>query len=157
MSGFWESLQRTLIRTFYVRWLGLRGRAMSFEDPRGPIQGASWATFFIDGHEHSDGEKRVGAGSDLRIIGSEVTPWSERRGHRLAPAMITGVFDRGLETLILGLGYDQRLDCPPEVVDEIRRRGIPEVILTVTPEACRLFNEAFRAGRRVGLLIHGTC
>lgn len=130
---------------------------MEFEDPKGPIQRASWATFFIDGQEHSDGDRRMGAGKDLRLVGHAVTAWDERQGHRLSPAMITGVYDQQLDTLILGLGFDRKVECPPELVEEIRRHGIPNVVLAATAEACRLYNEAVRAGKRVGMLVHGTC
>lgn len=157
MSKFWETLQRKIIRTFYVGWLRLRGKTMDFTDPKGPIERASWATFIIAGQEHSDGEVLVGAGKDLRIIGSAVTPWSDRQGHRLTPAMITGVFDQQLETLILGLGFDRKVDCPDEVVAAIKQHGIPNVVLADTAEACRRFNEGIRAGKRIGMLVHGTC
>ncbi|NLI79885.1 MAG: hypothetical protein GX442_25995 [Candidatus Riflebacteria bacterium] len=132
-------------------------RTTMFTDPAGPIESFTWARFVIAGQVHGGPPPGTGAGKDIRLVGTEVTAWTDRVGHRLDIAMITGVFDRGLEALILGLGANRAIDCPPEVVAEIRRRGIPQVELADTVAACRRYNELFRQGRKVGLLAHGTC
>ena len=130
-----------------------------FDDPRGPIEYFSWAKFIICGQEHSevvDGEE-VGVGKDIRLIGREVSEWRERKGHELKPSMITGVYGRGIEVLIIGIGVDGLIECPGKVKRAIQENGIPEVIVARTPEACRLYNELFHQGKRVALLAHGTC
>ncbi|MFI5342179.1 MAG: MTH938/NDUFAF3 family protein, partial [Candidatus Methylomirabilales bacterium] len=100
---------------------------------------------------------KVGVGKDIRVIGGEVTAWKERKGHALTPAMITGVYDAGLEVLVIGLGVQGALACPEDVTRSIRDQGIACVELRRTPEACRLYNTLLRAGKRVALLAHGTC
>ncbi|OIP23250.1 hypothetical protein AUK22_09900 [bacterium CG2_30_54_10] len=128
-----------------------------FADKEGPIESFTWGKFIIFGKQHSGGNPQVGAGKDIRIIGTEVTPWTDRSGHLLSRRMITGVFDRGIEVLILGLGANRAVECPRSVVEEIRQSGIPELILLDTPAACRRFNELYREGKRVAFLAHGTC
>ncbi len=129
-----------------------------FDDPRGPVEHFSWGKFVICGTEHSGGDKgRIGAGKDIRLIGREVTEWHERKGHLLTHAMITGVYEQGIEVLIVGTGVNGALECPEEVKHRIEARGIPRVILACTPDACALYNSLYRQGTRVALLAHGTC
>jgi hypothetical protein len=129
-----------------------------FDDPRGPVEHFSWAKFVVCGNEHSASEQgRAGAGKDIRLIGQDVTEWRERKGHLLTPSMITGVYDRGIETLIIGIGVNGAVECPKEVKKEIKARGIGKLILARTPDACALYNEMFHQGKAVALLAHGTC
>ncbi|MBS3784285.1 MAG: hypothetical protein KGY78_07570 [Anaerolineae bacterium] len=125
-----------------------------FDDPRGPIERFSWGTFIIDGEEHSTSS---GAGKDIRLIGQDVTTWTERHGHKLKKSMITGVYDRDIDVLIIGLGVHSAIECPDKVKKAIRERGISELILQPTPQACGTYNELFHRGRKVALLAHGTC
>ncbi len=129
-----------------------------FDDPKGPIEHFSWARFVIAGQEHSQSEEeRVGKGKDIRLIGREVTRWKERKGHKLTPEMITGVYDQEIEVLVIGIGVDGLIEVPPKVKRAIEERGISTLILKRTPEACRTYNRLFHEGRRVALLAHGTC
>jgi hypothetical protein len=129
-----------------------------FYDVDGPIQEFSWGKFVITGKEHSKSwDTKKGVGKDIRLIGTEVTKWSERKGHLLSEDMITKVFDQGIETLIIGLGASGALVCPTSVQDYIRQCGIPELILRKTPKACKKYNEFYRSGKKVALLAHGTC
>jgi len=124
----------------------------------GPIQESAWARFVIDGVEHGwVNDAKAGCGKDIRMIGHEVSEWQERKGHRLSIDMITGVFNREVDTLIIGVGHLGAVDVPDAVVAEIKKRGIPEVQLLRTPAACTLFNQKCAAGERVALLAHGTC
>lgn len=147
----WARQALGFLASFYWR------RIEMFHDEKGPIESFTWGRFVIAGKEHKGGEPRIGAGKDIRLIGSKVTPWEERAGHLLSPEMITGVFDGNPEALILGLGANRAVSCPDHVVAWIRERGIPEVILLDTAAACRKYNELHRQGRRVALLAHGTC
>ncbi|MHB0857670.1 MAG: Mth938-like domain-containing protein [Anaerolineae bacterium] len=71
--------------------------------------------------------------------------------------MITGVYDQGIEVLIIGLGVNQALECPQKVQDAILERGIQRVVLEPTPQACRTYNALYHDGIKVALLAHGTC
>ncbi len=130
----------------------------TFEDKHGPIEQLTWGSFHINGKEHGETAGReIGAGKDIRIIGEEVTAWREGNGHLLTIEMITGIFDQNIDVLIIGTGILGSVECPGAVEETIRRRGIEQVILEKTAEACRIYNELFRAGKRVAMLAHGTC
>ena len=129
-----------------------------FNDDKGPIQEFSWGKFIISGHEHSKSiGTKIGAGKDIRLIGTEVSKWKERKGHLLTNEMITGVIGRDIEALIIGIGATGAVECPPSVQEYIKSNGIPELILLETPEACKRYNEMYRSGQQVALLAHGTC
>jgi 8-oxo-dGTP pyrophosphatase MutT (NUDIX family) len=127
-------------------------------DPNGPVEHFSWGKFIICGREHADTETgETGAGKDIRLVNQEVTKWRERKGHQLTHSMITGIYDQGVEVLILGLGVDGAITCPEDVQQAIQAKGISQVILARTPEACSLYNSFFHQGKKVALLAHGTC
>jgi len=129
-----------------------------FDDPKGPIEHFSWGKFVVNGEEHSEsGSEQIGAGKDVCLIGKKVTEWKERKGHRLKTSMITGVYDRGIEILVIGAGVFGAVECPKKVKRALRERGISEVILKKTPDACATYNELFHQGKRMALLAHGTC
>lgn len=129
-----------------------------FVDPEGPIEHLAWGAFVICGTVHGDSEEgRIGAGKDIRVIGTSVTRWKEREGHKLKKSMITGVYDDDLEVLIIGTGVNGAIEVPGKVVKEIERHGIECVVVEPTAQACETFNELSREGRHVGLLAHGTC
>jgi hypothetical protein len=129
-----------------------------FDDPQGPIEHFSWGKYIICGVEHSASEQgKIGAGKDIRLIDQEVTEWRERKGHRLSEGMITGVYDRGIEVLIIGIGVNGAVECPKKVKKVIQASGISQVILARTPQACELYNALFHQRRPVALLAHGTC
>ena len=88
----------------------------------------------------------LSAQEGIRIVGGNVTAWRERRGHRLSPDMITGVFGVGVETLIIGTGADGLIEYSEEVAASIRLRGISCIIGAPTPESCRIYNEMHRSG-----------
>lgn len=125
-----------------------------FDDPRGPIEHFSWGAFVIDGEEHS---ASTGVGKDIRLVGDEVSPWRERKGHKLKKSMITGVYDRDIDVLVIGIGVHGAIACSNKVKKAIREHGIPELTLQPTPQACATYNELFHQGRKVALLAHGTC
>jgi len=107
----------------------------------GPIERPFWGNFIIEGTEHyltSDGEI-VGTRKDIRLIGREITPWQERKGHRLSKQMATGVFEKEIDVLIIGSGIKGDLKVADEVIDEIRAAGVKEVIVRKTLEALPLF------------------
>lgn len=125
-----------------------------FHDVAGPIQRFEWGLFVIADQIHTKG---LNAGKDIRLIGTEVSPWTERVGHLLSAEMIAGVYDRGIEVLIIGNGVNQALQCPEDVQAAIASRGISELRILATPVACKEYNELHSQGRKVALLAHGTC
>lgn len=123
-----------------------------------PIEHFEFGQFIICGEEHSGGGgKRKGAGKDIRLIGEKVTSWKERKGHVLLPEQVTGVFRKGIEVLVIGNGEDQALQVSEKVLESIRARGIGEVIVAATPQACSVYNRLHNAGKKAALLAHGTC
>jgi len=129
-----------------------------FDDKKGPIEHFSWGRFVVAGSMHAKtADGKTGKGKDIRIIGTEVTKWKEREGHLLGFDMITGVFEEGIEVLIIGVGVNGMIECPEKVIKKIRKKGIHEVILKKTPDACRLYNKLYHQGKKVALLAHGTC
>jgi hypothetical protein len=128
------------------------------EEQRDPVQWIEWGTFDVCGKRHGKTEKgKVGVGKDIRVIGVEVTKWKERKGHTLAPSMITGVYDKGIQTLVIGIGVEGAIECSETVVRSIKQHGIAEVLLQRTPEACRTYSAMLRQGKSAALLAHGTC
>ena len=122
------------------------------------VRWIEWGTFDVCGKRHGKTEKgKVGVGKDIRVIGLEVTEWKERKGHTLAPSMITGVYNKGTQTLVIGVGVEGAIDYSEETVRTIKRNGIAEVLLQRTPEACRTYSAALRRSKPAALLAHGTC
>ena len=88
-----------------------------FHDSRGPIEQFSWGRFVVCGEEHGKVHgAKIGKGKDIRLIGTKVSKWKEREGHRLSKSMISGVFDERLDVLIIGIGVDGLIECPDEVL-----------------------------------------
>jgi len=129
-----------------------------FDDPLGPIEHFSWARFVIRGKEHAYLESgQVGAGKDIRIVGETVSPWEERKGHKLKPDMITGVYGHGVQVLVIGNGVRSMVEVTRKTREAIAGHGIARLIVQPTPDACRTYNELYRQGAQVALLAHGTC
>ena len=118
------------------------------------IEDFEFGVFTIQGKKHS---QYAGVGKDIRLIGSELTKWKERNGHLLNFEMVTGVFDLGIETLIIGKGANGVLQVPEEIVNEIKKKGIAKVIVEKTGEACEIYNNLYGKGEKVAMLAHGTC
>jgi hypothetical protein len=128
------------------------------KEPRDSVRWIEWGTFDVCGKQHGKSDKgKAGVGKDIRVLGLEVTEWKERKGHTLTPSMITGVYDKGIQTLVIGIGVEGAIDCSEDVVRAIKENGIAEVVLQRTPEACRTYSEALRLGKPAALLAHGTC
>jgi hypothetical protein len=129
-----------------------------FRDESGPIQAFSWGRFVVSGQEHAKvGGAKVGKGKDIFLVGRKVRKWKEREGHTLTRAMVERALGRGVEVLVIGNGVYGRVQVGPEVIAHLEAGGISEVHVLGTPDACKLYNELHRAGRRVALLAHGTC
>jgi len=129
-----------------------------FDDPKGPIEHYSWAKFIISGEEHSgDGDSRIGKGKDIMLIGEKVKRWKDRKGHVLDPSMVEKALDWDIEILVIGNGADGALIVPDEVIEFLLKKGIENVMVRKTPDACRIYNKLYHSGEKVALLAHGTC
>lgn len=129
-----------------------------FDDPKGPIEHYSWGRFKIEGKEHADsGEARMGAGKDIQLIGRKVSRWKERKGHLLDKSMVKPILKEEISILVIGNGANGALVVPQEVIDYLMRKGIQEVIVMKTPDACKVYNQLYHQGKQVALLAHGTC
>lgn len=121
----------------------------------GPIELFEWGVFQINGQIHSaDGE---GAGKDVFVHAGSVLPWSERKGHRLKPHMVTCVHEIGIDILVIGNGVHGAIEVTGKTKKAIKTAGIKELIIQRTPDACQTYNKLFTEGKHVALLAHGTC
>jgi len=149
LAGIWllmKILKWLLMKLFFIWRSHQTGVLISIPD--GPVEELRWGAFKISGKELK---------KDIRCIGREPTPWNDRKGHLLSEEMITGVWDQPLDVLVLGMGIDGAVQCPPELCERLKSRGIPEILVLPTKDACLCFNELVRSGRRAALLAHGTC
>jgi len=129
-----------------------------YNDPCGPIEHFSWGRFVVEGVEHASTDQGpIGAGKDIRIVGSQVSPWRERHGHKLMPEMVAGVYDQGVQVLVVGNGVHGLIKVSKTARKAIAAHGIAHLVVQRTPEACRTYNALSREGLRVALLAHGTC
>lgn len=131
----------------YFLWRSKKAGVL-FQDKDGVIEEVRWGCFRIAGKEFQ---------KDIRCLVRDPSPWTERRGHVLDETMITGVWEQAVEVLVIGLGIDGALQCPEGLQKRVRERGISEIIVAPTVEACRMYNSFIRSGKRAALLAHGTC
>ena len=80
--------------------------AKSFEDGQGPIEAFSWGLFRVCGQEHGEvegtpGKDVLGVGKDIRVVGTVVTEWAERKGHQLTFEMVTLPADQPVDCLLI--------------------------------------------------------
>lgn len=147
LSWIGWKLIRWIAGKLYFQWRSRRAGVL-LKDMDGLVEEVRWGCFRISGKEFQ---------KDIRCVGLEPSPWTDRRGHILEEAMITGIWNNDIEILVIGLGIDGALQCPKEVQDRLRERGIHEIVVAPTIEACRMYNSYVRSGKRVALLAHGTC
>lgn len=126
-----------------------------FSDPEGPIERFEWGQFLVNGQLHS-AEGR-GVGKDICIVGGEVFPWKERKGHRLTPKMAQPALLAGVKILVIGNGVNGAIRVTQKTRQAIKEAGVDVLIIERTPKACEEFNRLARKGKAVALLAHGTC
>ncbi len=126
-----------------------------FTDSEGPIERFEWGIFHIGGQVHSaDGR---GVGKDICIVGGRVSPWMERKGHRLTPRMVRPALDPEVKILVIGNGVNGAIKVTEKARQAVISAGVEELIVEKTPKACKTYNRLARAGEAVALLAHGTC
>jgi hypothetical protein len=126
-----------------------------FTEPAGPIERFEWGRFEINGQVH-DADGR-GVGKDICIVGGEVSPWTERVGHRLTPKMVKPALRPEIEILIIGNGIHGRIKVTKKTRQAIAAAGIDALMIEKTPKACEVYNQLVRQGKAAALLAHGTC
>jgi len=126
-----------------------------FTDPEGLIEFFDWGEFRIAGEVHSAEGK--GVGKDICILGGQVFPWDERKGHRLTPKMVRPILHAGVKVLVIGNGVNGAIQVTHKTRQVVSKAGIERLIIEKTPDACRIYNQLYRQGTEVALLAHGTC
>ncbi|NPA23697.1 MAG: hypothetical protein GXO23_05335 [Crenarchaeota archaeon] len=104
----------------------------------------------VDGREYT---------RDIIITPTRVIEnWWRREGHRvcLDDLYKYGVFDEQFDIIVFGTGYYGLVVIEPEVIEELKRRGI-EYIAQPTRDAVDTYNKLAREGRRVVGAFHLTC
>jgi hypothetical protein len=126
-----------------------------FTDSEGPIERFEWGLFQVDGEIHAEDGR--GVGKDICIVAGKVSPWSERKGHRLAIKMVKPVLNPAVQVLVIGNGVRGALRVPKKTRQAILEAGVEELIIEKTPQACQVYNRLVRQGKAAALLAHGTC
>lgn len=125
----------------------------------GPIEVVTWGRYLISGKMHGfdcDGNI-LGAGKDIILNKNEAISWNQRKGHSLTKEMLVPTLNMNLEILIIGNGFDGKLEVSDELKAEIaEERGITVCVLK-TPEACGLYNKLFFEKKNVFFAGHVTC
>lgn len=73
----------------------------------------------------------------------------------IQPADVEELLEHGANTIVLSLGFDERLHVRPDTLELLRERGI-DVRVAQTGEAVQVYNE-LRETAPVGGLFHSTC
>jgi hypothetical protein len=104
------------------------------------------------GHVVVDGEEQT---RDVIVLPERVlTDWWRADGHRLVLADLDDVLEELPERLLVGTGAYGQLRPDPEVLEQLRQRGV-EVEALPTDEAVRRYREL--DPRRTAAALHLTC
>ena len=82
--------------------------------------------------------------------------WWRREGHRLAQEDLDTVLAEKPEVLVVGTGYDGRMQVPEETLHALRSAGV-DVRVEKTGEAVAEFNRLQRECARIVAALHLTC
>jgi endonuclease I len=82
--------------------------------------------------------------------------WWRREGHRLASEDLETVLAEKPEVLVVGTGYDGRMQVPEETIDSLRAEGV-DVRTAKTGETVKEFNRLQREYARIVAALHLTC
>jgi len=125
-----------------------------FKDPRGPIEGFSWAKFTVNGEVHS---RKKGVGKDIFVMGSKAREWKNMGGHHLNERSLDLLDGKDIDVLIIGSGVYGVVDVNEDVREKAKSLGIRKLIVQRTEKACGTYNDLYHMRKRVALLAHGTC
>jgi hypothetical protein len=88
---------------------------------------------------------------DLVIHANGVPSVRGSKAHFVALAEIEGLLKEGPDVLIIGTGYDNRVQVEEEIA------AMPNIEILPTPQAVRRYNELRGEGKRVAAIVHSTC
>jgi len=116
------------------------------------IANITWGRMEIEGKDRTIKDAKLYPG------GVREWDWNEtgtRHNPGIQPADVQELLDHGAEVIVLGKGFNQRLQVKPETLQMLEERDIPVHVLE-TEKAVRRYNE-LRQNSAVGALIHSTC
>ena len=95
--------------------------------------------------------------SDVLVFPDRVkSGWWRKEGHKLFIEDLREVLDENPEFLVVGTGYYGLMKVSRDVEDFLAEHGI-KLIVDSTREACKVFNELLRSGKKVVAALHLTC
>ena len=110
--------------------------------------------------DYSFGKIKIGGEiytSDVIVYPDKVKgEWWRKEGHSLCIDDVREILVYKPEILIVGTGAYGVMKVPDQVKKEIEEMRI-KVIVTETKEACKLFNDYVKAGKKVVAALHLTC
>ncbi len=112
------------------------------------IESYRFGRIIVDGVEYD---------RDLIILPGYVKEdWWRVEGHRLRLEDITMILNSDIEVLVVGQGAYGMMEIGDDVRGELADRRI-KLFAVRTGEACEIFNEMIRAGRKTAAALHLTC
>jgi hypothetical protein len=116
------------------------------------VTGVSWGSVRVEG--------RPGSFKDAMLYPGGAREWDWREtgtDHRpgVQPADVQELLDHGATVVVIGQGFNQRLQVKDETRDVLNERQVALHVLP-TEEAAELYNE-LRETEPAGALIHSTC
>ncbi len=126
---------------------------MSETTDRSPrIEQIVWGRMEIEG---------VGSGSDFKLWpgGGRAWDWTETGMHHspgIGPADVEELLLHGSRIVVLGRGFELRLQVDAETIEYLRRQAVESHALP-SEAAVELYNRLAAAGEPVGGLFHSTC
>jgi len=129
-----------------------KGRNMENRNKSPMITNITW------GKTQVQGQLRPYKDAKLYPGGSREWDWNETGTNHspgIQPEDVKELLDEGAEEIVLGRGFNQRLQVKEETIDFLRENGIPFHVLQ-TEKAVQRYN-ALAENKPVGALIHSTC
>jgi hypothetical protein len=92
------------------------------------------------------------------IVFSDTTysPWWRKEGHGLCMSDLEKIFNKNIDTLIIGTGAYGRMKVSENLINELRAKGI-ETYVMETDKAISLFNQLLEERKKVAGAFHLTC
>lgn len=95
--------------------------------------------------------------SDLIIFREYIeTNWRRKKGHSIHLDDLKTVFEKEVETLIIGTGKYGLVEVPEGIIKELRTRDI-ELIIEKSDDAVTKFNERVKKKAKVAGAFHLNC
>lgn len=112
------------------------------------IESYRFGRIIVDGVEYD---------RDLIILPGHVKEnWWRVEGHRLRLEDLAEILDSDIEVLVVGQGAYGMMEIGNDVRRALADRGI-KLFAERTGEACEIFNEMIRVGKKTAAALHLTC